>query len=203
MKVKEIMTPDPIRISVEKELHHLTSLMHAYHVRRVPIVNGFDDALGIEREQEHTVALPQPEVISTDAFCLQPLGGQCERHFHNGHRGHARHAVQAIVAAHPDFVEVREAALERLWEFGQLPQPVADVVLADLERELVPLGKREELFGHGEGVVDQLLRHAVIGDDEKPGVFTGAGNGTRQQRRRPLFAGEIRADIEHGNAAMG
>jgi CBS domain-containing protein len=45
--VKEIMTPDPIRISVDRELHHLTALMHAYHVRRVPIVNGFDAALGI------------------------------------------------------------------------------------------------------------------------------------------------------------
>ena len=45
--VKDIMTPDPIRISVNKTLHHLTSLMHAYHVRRVPIVNGFDTAVGI------------------------------------------------------------------------------------------------------------------------------------------------------------
>jgi CBS domain-containing protein len=46
-KVKDIMTPDPIRISVDKELHHLTAMMHAYHVRRVPIVNGFDTTLGI------------------------------------------------------------------------------------------------------------------------------------------------------------
>lgn len=45
--VKDIMTPDPIRISVDKDLHHLTSLMHAYHVRRVPIVDGYDTALGI------------------------------------------------------------------------------------------------------------------------------------------------------------
>jgi CBS domain-containing protein len=45
--VKEIMTPDPIRISVDKNLHQLTALMHAYHVRRVPIVNGFDTTLGI------------------------------------------------------------------------------------------------------------------------------------------------------------
>ena len=45
--VLEIMTPDPIRISVDKDLHHLTSLMHTYHVRRVPIVNGYDTALGI------------------------------------------------------------------------------------------------------------------------------------------------------------
>jgi CBS domain-containing protein len=45
--ILEIMTPDPIRISVDKDLHHLTSLMHTYHVRRVPIVNGYDTALGI------------------------------------------------------------------------------------------------------------------------------------------------------------
>jgi CBS domain-containing protein len=45
--VKEIMTPDPIRISVDKQLHHLTALMHACHVRRVPIVNGCDNTLGI------------------------------------------------------------------------------------------------------------------------------------------------------------
>jgi len=46
-RVKDIMTPDPIRISVDKDLHHLTALMHAYHVRRIPIVNGFDTTLGI------------------------------------------------------------------------------------------------------------------------------------------------------------
>ena len=45
--VKEVMTPDPIRISVDKDLRQLTALMHAYHVRRVPIVNGFDTTLGI------------------------------------------------------------------------------------------------------------------------------------------------------------
>jgi CBS domain-containing protein len=46
-KVEEIMSPDPIRISVDKDLHHLTSLMHAYHVRRIPIVDGFNTTLGI------------------------------------------------------------------------------------------------------------------------------------------------------------
>jgi CBS domain-containing protein len=45
--VKDIMTPDPIRISADKDLRQLTAMMHAYHVRRVPIVNGFDTALGI------------------------------------------------------------------------------------------------------------------------------------------------------------
>ena len=32
--VKDIMTPDPIRISADKDLPQLTALMHAYHVRR-------------------------------------------------------------------------------------------------------------------------------------------------------------------------
>ena len=45
--VKDVMSPDPIRVSVDKDLHHLTALMHAYHVRRVPIVNGFDTTLGL------------------------------------------------------------------------------------------------------------------------------------------------------------
>ncbi len=79
---------------------------------------------------------------------------------------------------------------------------VADVVLADLERELVPFGAREELLGDGEGAIDQLLRYAMIGDDEKPGVFAGASDGTRQRRCRARLAGEIRADIEHRNAAL-
>jgi CBS-domain-containing membrane protein len=41
------MTPDPIRISVDEDPRELTSLMHAHHVRRMPIVNGFDRTLGI------------------------------------------------------------------------------------------------------------------------------------------------------------
>jgi CBS domain-containing protein len=45
--VNEVMTRDPIRISADKEIHHLTSLMRAYHVRRVPIVNGFDTTVGL------------------------------------------------------------------------------------------------------------------------------------------------------------
>jgi len=45
--VKDIMTPDPIRISVDKDLRQLTAIMHAHHVRRVPIVNGIDATVGI------------------------------------------------------------------------------------------------------------------------------------------------------------
>ena len=45
--VKDVMTADPIRVSVDKDLRHLTSVMHAFHVRRVPIVNGHDTIVGI------------------------------------------------------------------------------------------------------------------------------------------------------------
>ena len=46
-KVADVMTRDPVRISVDKDLQHLTALMHAFHVRRVPVVNGYDTTLGI------------------------------------------------------------------------------------------------------------------------------------------------------------
>ena len=45
--VGEVMHANPIRISVDKSLRDLTSLMHAHHVRRVPIVDGGDKVLGI------------------------------------------------------------------------------------------------------------------------------------------------------------
>lgn len=45
--VKDIMTRDPIRISADKDLSRLMTLMHVHHVRRMPIVNGFDRILGI------------------------------------------------------------------------------------------------------------------------------------------------------------
>lgn len=46
-KVGEIMSLDPVRISVEKNIHDLTTLMHAHHIRRVPIVDGGDKVMGI------------------------------------------------------------------------------------------------------------------------------------------------------------
>lgn len=46
-KVHEIMTADPVCISVDRSLHDLTSLMHSHHVRRVPIVDGSDEVIGI------------------------------------------------------------------------------------------------------------------------------------------------------------
>jgi CBS domain-containing protein len=46
-KVGEVMTSNPVCISVDKNLHDLTSLMHAHRIRRVPIINGVDTVLGI------------------------------------------------------------------------------------------------------------------------------------------------------------
>lgn len=46
-KVNEVMTDNPVRISVDKGLHDLTALMHSHHVRRIPIVDGMDTTLGI------------------------------------------------------------------------------------------------------------------------------------------------------------
>jgi CBS domain-containing protein len=46
-RVGEVMTPNPVSISVNKGLHDLTGLMHSHHVRRVPIIDGVDKVLGI------------------------------------------------------------------------------------------------------------------------------------------------------------
>lgn len=46
-KVRDIMTSNPARISADKGLHDLTTLMHALHVRRMPIVDGGGKAVGI------------------------------------------------------------------------------------------------------------------------------------------------------------
>ncbi len=47
LKVGEVMTANPVHISVDKSLHELTTLMHTHHVRRMPIVNKGDKAVGI------------------------------------------------------------------------------------------------------------------------------------------------------------
>jgi CBS domain-containing protein len=46
-RVAEVMTRDPIRISVDKDLRQLTSLMHTFNVRRIPVVDGYDTIVGI------------------------------------------------------------------------------------------------------------------------------------------------------------
>jgi CBS domain-containing protein len=46
-KVNDVMTPNPSRISVNKSLHDLTSLMHTHRVRRVPIVDSDNKVKGM------------------------------------------------------------------------------------------------------------------------------------------------------------
>jgi CBS domain-containing protein len=45
--VDEMMTRDPVRISVNRNIRELASMMHAQRVRRVPIVDGLDTILGM------------------------------------------------------------------------------------------------------------------------------------------------------------
>jgi CBS domain-containing protein len=45
--VREVMTANPVRIPVNKNLSDLTELMHSFHVRRVPIVDGGNKPLGL------------------------------------------------------------------------------------------------------------------------------------------------------------
>jgi CBS domain-containing protein len=46
-RVREVMSRSPIRIPVDKGLQELTNLMRVHRVRRVPIVDGLDEVLGI------------------------------------------------------------------------------------------------------------------------------------------------------------
>ncbi len=45
--VGQVMTTNPVCISIDSTLHELTALMHSRHVRRVPIVDGTGRAIGI------------------------------------------------------------------------------------------------------------------------------------------------------------
>ena len=45
--VDEVMTRDPVRISVNRNVRELVSLMHTQHVRRVPILDGLDTPIGM------------------------------------------------------------------------------------------------------------------------------------------------------------
>lgn len=58
-KVRDIMTANPTRIAVNKTLHDLTMLMHSYHVRRVPIVDGGDKILGMVTLDDLLILLGQ------------------------------------------------------------------------------------------------------------------------------------------------
>jgi CBS domain-containing protein len=46
-QVGTVMSPNPVRIPVDRTLHELTLLMHGQHVRRVPIIDASGRAIGI------------------------------------------------------------------------------------------------------------------------------------------------------------
>jgi CBS domain-containing protein len=46
-KVQGIMTPNPVRIPVDRSLHELTTLMHSQRVRRIPIIDREGKPIGI------------------------------------------------------------------------------------------------------------------------------------------------------------
>jgi CBS domain-containing protein len=45
--VEEVMTRDPVRISVDRDVRDVMSLMHTHHVRRIPIMDSLETVLGI------------------------------------------------------------------------------------------------------------------------------------------------------------
>ena len=45
--VEEVMTRDPVRISVDRDVLDVMSLMHTHHVRRIPIMDSLVTVLGI------------------------------------------------------------------------------------------------------------------------------------------------------------
>jgi signal-transduction protein with cAMP-binding, CBS, and nucleotidyltransferase domain len=46
-KVREVMTANPVSIPVNRKLSDLTVLMHARHVRRMPIVDAHEKVVGL------------------------------------------------------------------------------------------------------------------------------------------------------------
>jgi CBS domain-containing protein len=74
-KVREIMTPSPVRASVNNSLPELTALMHAFHVRRVPVVNGSHKTVGIITLDD-VITLLGVELADIGKSISQPLFGR-------------------------------------------------------------------------------------------------------------------------------
>ena len=58
-QVQDVMTRNPVHITVDKTLHELTTLMHEHHVRRMPIVDGGGLAVGLVTLDDLAVLLGQ------------------------------------------------------------------------------------------------------------------------------------------------
>lgn len=58
-KVREVMSTNLTTIPVNRTLHDLTTVMHTYHVRRVPIVDSDDKVLGLVTLDDLLILLGQ------------------------------------------------------------------------------------------------------------------------------------------------
>jgi CBS domain-containing protein len=58
-KVREVMSTNLTTIPVNRTLHDLTTVMHTYHVRRVPIVDSEDKVLGLVTLDDLLILLGQ------------------------------------------------------------------------------------------------------------------------------------------------
>ena len=108
------------------------------------------------------------------------------------------HDVEALVAVGP-LVGVHGRCADGLRALRQ----VADVDVADLERELLLHRQVEETRGGGEGVGHHAVRHAVVGQHQEAGVAAGPRDVARQFLPRAGRAGEVGAEVEHRDAPLG
>ena len=58
-KVREVMSANPTTIPVNRTLHDLTTVMHTYHVRRIPIVDNEGKVLGLVTLDDLLILLGQ------------------------------------------------------------------------------------------------------------------------------------------------
>jgi Mg/Co/Ni transporter MgtE len=58
-QVREVMSTNLTTIPVNRTLHDLTTVMHTYHIRRVPIVDSDDKVLGLMTLDDLLILLGQ------------------------------------------------------------------------------------------------------------------------------------------------
>ena len=75
--VREVMTPEPIHIAVDKRLRKLTAFMHTHRVRRIPEIDGDHQVGGIVTLDDVLVLLGEEisDMGSTvsESFLRKPL----------------------------------------------------------------------------------------------------------------------------------
>jgi CBS domain-containing protein len=66
IKMRDVMTTNPVSIPVNRTLSDLTTVMHTYHVRRVPIVDEHDKVVGLVTLDDLLVLLSNEMVDMRD-----------------------------------------------------------------------------------------------------------------------------------------